>query len=104
MPAYIIARFRIHDRESYDRYDAAFMPVFAKFQGKLLSVDENPDVLEGAWEFTRSVLIEFPDKAAATAWMTSPEYRAIAKDRISASEGQVIMVEGLTPPLAPTGG
>ncbi|MBH5321161.1 DUF1330 domain-containing protein [Aurantiacibacter sediminis] len=97
MPAYIIARFRIHDRESYDRYEAAFMRVFSKFQGKLLSVDEAPEVLEGDWDYTRSVLIEFPDKAAAKAWITSPEYRAIAKDRLNASEGQVIIVEGLPP-------
>lgn len=99
MTAYIIARFTIHDRESYNRYDAAFMPVFAKFNGKLLSVDEKPDVLEGEWGHTRSVLIEFPSKAEARAWMTSPEYREIAGDRLNASEGQVIMVDGL-PPLA----
>ncbi|MDE1467369.1 DUF1330 domain-containing protein [Aurantiacibacter sp. D1-12] len=97
MPAYIIARFTIHDRESYDRYDAAFMPVFAKFNGKLLSVDEKPTVLEGEFNYTRSVLIEFPDKASAKAWMTSPEYREIARHRIAASEGQVIMVDGLPP-------
>ncbi len=95
MPAYIIARFCIHDRERYDIYDAAFLPVFAKFDGKLLSVDEAPDVLEGEWNHTRSVLIEFPSKDAARAWMTSPDYRAIATDRLKASEGEIIMVEGL---------
>ncbi|WP_340588465.1 DUF1330 domain-containing protein [Erythrobacter alti] len=94
MPAYIIARFTIHDRGSYDRYDAAFMTVFAKFKGKLLSADESPDVLQGEWNHTRSVLLEFPDKRSARAWMLSPEYRAIAQHRIDASEGDIIMVEG----------
>lgn len=95
MSVYIIARFTIHDRAAYDRYDAAFMPVFAQFQGKLLSVDENPTLLEGEWGHTRSVLIEFPDKDSAFAWMKSPEYQAIAKDRLAGSEGQSIMVQGL---------
>jgi uncharacterized protein (DUF1330 family) len=39
------------------------------------------------------VLIEFPSKAAAMAWATSPEYRAIAKHRINGSTGEVIMVQ-----------
>jgi uncharacterized protein (DUF1330 family) len=93
MAVYLIARFTIHDRASYDQYDAAFMDVFAKFDGKLLSVDEAPVVMEGAFDFTRSVLIEFPTKAAAMAWATSPEYRAIAKHRIEGSTGEVIMVQ-----------
>jgi|JI8StandDraft_2_1071088.scaffolds.fasta_scaffold256254_2 uncharacterized protein (DUF1330 family) len=93
MAVYLIARFTIHDRESYDQYDAAFMGVFQKFEGKLLSVDEAPVVMEGAFDFTRSVLIEFPSKAAAMAWATSPEYRAIAKHRIDGSTGEVIMVQ-----------
>ena len=93
MAVYLIARFTIHDRGSYDQYDAAFMGVFQKFDGTLLSVDEAPAVLEGAFDFTRSVLIEFPSKAAAMAWATSPEYRAIAKHRTKGSTGEVIMVQ-----------
>ena len=98
MAVYLIARFTIHDRASYDQYDAAFMEVFQKFKGKLLSVDEAPVVLEGAFDFTRSVLIEFPSKAAAMAWATSPKYRAIAKHRINGSTGEVIMVQSFGAP------
>lgn len=90
---YIIGRFKIHDRESYDRYDAAFFEVFEKFDGKLLSVDEAPLVLNGEFNFTRSVLIEFPSQAAAMAWASSPEYLAIAKYREDGSTGEAIMVK-----------
>jgi uncharacterized protein (DUF1330 family) len=93
MAVYIIARFNIHDREAYDKYDEAFFGVFAKFAGKLLSVDEEPLVLSGEFNFTRSVLIEFPGKAAAMAWLSSPEYVAIAKYREAGSTGEVIMVK-----------
>lgn len=93
MAIYIIARFKIHDRESYDQYDAAFFGVFEKFDGKLLSVDEEPLVLSGAFDFTRSVLIEFPSQAAAMAWASSPEYLAIAKYREDGSTGEAIMVK-----------
>ncbi len=97
MPVYIIARMKIHDREGYDRYEEGFMPVFEKFNGKMLSVDEDPKVLQGEWNHTRSILIEFPDKKSAYAWMMSPEYQEIAKHRLAASEGDSILVEGFDP-------
>ncbi|MDP4604626.1 MAG: DUF1330 domain-containing protein [Erythrobacter sp.] len=93
MAIYIIARFKIHDRESYNKYDEAFFGVFEKFDGKLLSVDEEPVVLSGEFNFTRSVLLEFPSQAAAMAWASAPEYLAIAKYREDGSTGEAIMVK-----------
>ena len=93
MPVYIIARMKIHDREGYDRYQEGFMPIFEKFRGKLLSVDEDPQVLQGEWHHTRSILMEFPDKQSAYDWMMSPEYQELAKHRFAASEGEAILVE-----------
>ena len=57
MSVYIIARFKIHDRSEYDTYSAGFSEVFQKFDGKMLSIDEDPTVLAGAWNDTRSVII-----------------------------------------------
>ena len=93
MTVYIIARFKIHDRAAYDRYDENFMKIFEPFGGSLLSVDEEPTVLQGEFDFTRSVLIEFSSAEQAMAWMTSPEYKGIAKHRLAASIGDVIMVK-----------
>jgi len=55
--------------------------VFKKFSGRLLSADENPAVLEGAWDRDKLVLMSFPDEAAFHAWANSPEYLEISKDR-----------------------
>ena len=95
MSVYIIARFKIHDRSQYDKYSAGFLEVFEKFDGKMLSVDENPTVLMGDWDDTRSVIIEFPSKKSALAWMTSDDYQAIAKHRDAGSTASSILVEGL---------
>ena len=64
MTVYIIAKFTIHDRSEYDIYESGFAEVFAKFDGKMLSVDEEPLVLSGDWQATRSVIIEFPQSKA----------------------------------------
>ena len=61
----------------------------------MLSVDEEPTILQGDFDFTRSVLIEFPSAEQAMAWMTSPEYQEIAQHRLEASVGNAIMVKKL---------
>ena len=95
MSVYIIARFKIHDRSEYDTYSAGFSDVFQQFDGKMLSIDEDPMVLAGEWEDTRSVIIEFPSKASALAWMTSDAYQAIAKHRDAGSTANSILVKSL---------
>ena len=95
MTVYIIARFKIHDRAGYDRYEENFLEVFEPFGGTMLSVDEEPTVLQGEFDFTRSVLLEFPSAEQAMAWMTSPEYQTIAQHRLEASVGNAILVKKL---------
>ena len=98
MSVYIIARFKIHDRSEYDKYSAGFSEVFQKFDGKMLSVDEDPTVLSGDWDDTRSVIIEFPSKESAEAWMTSDDDQAAAKHRNAGSSVKSILVKGLEVP------
>ncbi|MAV50666.1 MAG: hypothetical protein CME93_06870 [Hyphomonadaceae bacterium] len=93
MSVYIIAEFQIHDRSEYDKYDAGFMDVFEKFDGQLLSVDENPAILEGDWVSTRSVLIEFPSEDSAMAWLNSDGYKAIVGSRLAGSTGRARLVK-----------
>lgn len=95
MPVYALAQLSIHDRSRYDRYVAQFMPVLAGFDGKLLAADESVAVLEGAWSGDKVVLLEFPDQAAFADWALSPEYVEIAKDRVAATDGSVLLVHGL---------
>lgn len=69
--------------------------MFRKFSGRLLSVDENPAIVEGAWVGDKLVLMSFPDEAAFQAWGNSPEYLEIAKDRKAGAEGVVLLATDL---------
>ena len=93
MAVYILSRLTIHDRAEYEIYESQFDDVFSKFDGKLLSVDEEPLVLAGEWEATRSVVIEFPSKESAFAWMQSDDYQAISKHRDAGSTLTSILVK-----------
>ena len=61
MAVYAVALINIGDRAGYAKYEQGFVEVFRQHSGKTLAVDESPIVKEGEWEYTRTVLIEFPD-------------------------------------------
>lgn len=94
MPAYLIAQLTIHDRDRYSEYGAGFMDILSKYEGKLLSVDESPDVIEGAWDYTRTVLLEFSSEAAAKRWYDSAEYQKLAQHRLAASTANLVLIKG----------
>ena len=95
MAAYIVAQISIHDRESYGKYEAGFMEIFAPFGGKLLAVEEAPTVLEGDWDCTRTIIAEFPDRDAALTWYRSDAYQALMQHRHDASNGNIALLAGL---------
>ncbi len=92
---YLIAQITINDRDEYAKYEQGFMDIFNKYEGQLLSVDENPLKLEGEWSATRSVLVSFPSKEAAMAWYESDEYQALVQHRFASSTGNIIVATGL---------
>jgi len=91
---YAIGQLTIHDRATYDRYQARFMGVMKKFKGRVLAADEHPQVVEGQWDRQKVVLLEFPDEAAFREWADSPEYEEIAIDRKAGSNAVVLLVKG----------
>ena len=96
MSAYVIGQISIRDETRYETYVNAFADVFAKFKGRVLSSDENPQLLEGDWMGDKVVLMEFPSQDDALAWLNSPEYQEIAKDRKASADTVALMVKGFT--------
>ena len=94
MSVYLVAQLNIHDRATYAKYGSAFMDIFTQYEGKLLSVEETPKVLEGEWGYVRTVLLEFPSEERAHAWYESKEYQAIAEYRRVASTANLVLIRG----------
>ena len=94
MTVYVIVQLKMTDRAAYDRYQARFFDVFKKFDGRLLSADESPVVVEGAWDRDKVVLMSFPHESAFRAWANSPEYLEISKDRKAGAQGVVLLAKG----------
>ncbi len=100
MSVYAIAQLTITDRAAYRRYQDRFMGVLSRFRGRLLAADERPQVVEGAWDRHKVVLLWFPDEPAFREWATSPDYQEIAKDRHAGSQAVVLLAQGIAPPPA----
>jgi uncharacterized protein (DUF1330 family) len=97
MTVYVIVQLKMTDRAAYDRYQARFFDVFKQFSGRLLSADEKPAIVEGAWDRDKLVLMSFPDEAAFHTWADSPEYLEISKDRTAGAEAIVLLAKGFAP-------
>ena len=95
MACYIVADILITDRARYAAYEAGFMAILLAFEGEILAVDEQAKALEGATKGQRQVILRFESEAKAQAWYHSDDYQTLMQDRLSGSDGKVILVHGL---------
>ena len=61
----------------------------------LLSFDQKPEVLEGEWHGSQTVVLEFESVEAARGWYHSDAYQAAAKLRQAAADCNGVIVSGL---------
>lgn len=95
MSYYFIANIRIKDSKAYQKYIDKAGEIFKKYNGKYLSVDNSPNILEGNWNYNRNVLIKFKSKTDFNNWYSSDEYQEILAFRLKASDCDSILVKGL---------
>jgi uncharacterized protein (DUF1330 family) len=99
MPAYVIIETEVHDAEQYDRYRAVSPAAVHAGGGRFVARGGELAVLEGDWEPSRLVVLEFPDLEAAKRWYVSEEYQAAKRLREGAAHLRVVAVQGLDEPL-----
>jgi uncharacterized protein (DUF1330 family) len=95
MPAYVIVETEIHDPEQYEQYKAASPAAVAGGGGRFIVRGGELAVLEGEWEPTRLVVLEFEDLDAVKRWYESPEYQAAKKLREGAADLRMVAVQGV---------
>jgi uncharacterized protein (DUF1330 family) len=95
MPAYLIVETDIHDPEQYKQYTSAVPATIAQFGGRFVVRGGAHEVLEGDWDPTRLVMLEFEDMATLKRWFASPEYQAVKALREGAATLRVVAVEGV---------
>jgi len=95
MSAYYLAQMTIEDAELYKLAQSRFPVVFEKYGGRVLAADSNFEVLEGDFEGSRVVIIEFQSEEKLKAWYFSPEYQETVAIRKRAANANIIIAHGI---------
>ena len=95
MTHYFVAQIRINDPEEYEKYLEKFDDIFSRYKGEYLAIDESPVILEGDWDYTKSVLVKFNSKKDFEDWYFSDEYQKILVHRLNSSKCDTILLEGV---------
>ncbi|HXE90690.1 MAG TPA: DUF1330 domain-containing protein [Terriglobales bacterium] len=83
---------KIKDLEAFREYAGRVRPLIERHGGRYVAVDRAPVVRSGEWPFVRTVIVAYPDFAAAQRWYDSPEYQEIIPIRMRAIDANIAMV------------
>jgi len=95
MTAYVIVETDITDPDRYEQYKAATPAAIAAGGGRFLVRGGEHVVLEGDWQPTRLVIVEFEDLAAAKRWYESELYQEAKELRAGAAHMRMVAVQGV---------
>jgi len=99
MPALLIADIDVHDPDRYTVYRSANPAIVNKFGGRYVALGGEVKVLEGDWHPRRTIVIEFPDMSALTAFYESEEYAKLRPIRWASADSRLVAIETLAEPV-----
>lgn len=86
MTAYLLVDLDIFDRAGYAEYPPKVRPLIEKHGGKLTHRISDFDAMEGDWIPKRIVIIEFPSKTHARAFLDDPDYEPVKAIRLRTAD------------------
>jgi uncharacterized protein (DUF1330 family) len=94
MPAYIIVDIEITNPAGYEEYKKLAGATVDKYGGEYIVRGGQPENLEGDWKPKRIVILRFPDRERAKAWLNCAEYAEPRKMRHATANSRMIVVDG----------
>ena len=95
MSAYFIANIQIHDLQMMKKYKEEIGDMVMRWGGEYLAAVNDPEVLEGDWDYTRLVLLRFPSEERLKEWYNSEEYQKVLQLRLGAAKCDTVFVKGI---------
>jgi uncharacterized protein (DUF1330 family) len=96
--AYFIFHNRVNDAPKLQQYIGKAIETLAPYAPEVLVLDESSVVVEGTTNFPRTVVIKFKSREDALRWYYCAEYQAVLPQRLEATEGFAVLVDGFEPP------
>jgi uncharacterized protein (DUF1330 family) len=91
MKAFAILDMDIHDPEGYSQYPPLVWPLIEKYGGKITHRISDFESIEGDWCPNRILIVEFPDKSTAKAFLDDPDYQPIKEIRLKTAASLMVI-------------
>ena len=96
MKAYLVLDLTVNDIGRFRTYIAEIPAFIAKHSGKYLVQGVQPTTIEGDWKPDRMVIIEFPERENAEAFLSDREIQDLFKLRHDTTTSKLVLVDGCT--------
>ena len=96
MKAYLVLDFSVHDFPGFRPYAEAIPAFIEKHGGRYLVRGAGPTVVEGDWAPELMVILEFPSRENAAAFLGDPDAQALFGVRHKTTNSKLVLVEGCT--------
>jgi uncharacterized protein (DUF1330 family) len=94
MSAFLVIDMTIHDLKAFSAYIRGVPAFIEKHSGKYIVQGAEPTVMEGDWEPERLIIIKFPARAQAKAFLEDPEFQDLVAIRHKSTTSKVVLVDG----------
>ncbi len=95
MTAYIVLDFSVHDYDTFIEYANRVPAFMQKHGGHYIVRGAEPEVMEGNWMPERLVIIEFPSRKDAVAFLDDPDFQELKEIRIKTTTSKLVLVDGV---------
>lgn len=96
-PFYVIVQIEIYDRAAYQKYVEFVRPVVEDYGYTLLvSSRSNPEVIEGNWNPSRVIVMQFESEKQVRKMMRDDRWKTASQMRRTCARTNMVMVEGIT--------
>jgi uncharacterized protein (DUF1330 family) len=92
--AYLVLDFAVRELAGFMPYVEAIPAFIAKHGGRYIVRGEPPTVMEGDWTPERMVILEFPSREHARAFLADPEAQDLFALRHRTTVSKLVLVEG----------
>ena len=96
MKAYLVLDLSVNDFGGFRKYIAEIPAFIAKHSGKYIVQGVQPTPIEGDWKPERMVIIEFPARENAEAFLRDSEIQDLFKVRHDTMTSRLVLAEGCT--------
>ena len=95
MAGYVVAQINMTNKHGFKTYAEQVPETIKKFSGRYIVRAGEYTCMEGKWDYTRNVIIEFPTYEKALEWYNSDLYKPVKELRQKNSDGNIIIIKGV---------